>query len=302
VALAGAGGLVVGAGILSSATAALGERGTLAALAIVVVVLGYVAVTVLGKRPELRSAGVGAATIGIPALGLAMAGTDDVDQTVVVLVIAALYIVAWFLPGFRGRPVLLGLGVLSLASGIATALSSTADCSGEDAFFDERCYSDSLLPDEVVRTLGQQGAIYLVLAAVLLGAVWLHDRRGYHGIGTSFVVPGLLLAFTGASLLATRFDSTGGAALVAAVGVVVCLVGSHGERRATTWWGAVLATVGVVALVLLAIEPSSEGGVRTALILAGAVLIAGPMIVGAIRRSGQQEGAMPPPTLPPPTG
>ena len=91
--------------------------------------------------------------------------------------------------------------------------------------------------------------MYLVGAGSILGLTWWLDRRGYRGTATGLCAAGLTAALIGTVLLGNEFGDTSGPLLVLVVGIVICIVGTHGERRATTWWGAALAAIGIVSLV-----------------------------------------------------
>jgi len=130
-------------------------------------------------------------------------------------------------------------------------------------------------------------------AALFLGATWVLDRRGYRGTGTAFAAAGLIASLAGAALLANKFNSTLGPLFVTVVGVLVCIVGSHGARRSTTWWGAALVAGGVVSFIGVQMKPDSLGASGAVAIIAGAVLIFVPAIVSAVRRSNGGSDALP---------
>ena len=154
--------------------------------------------------------------------------------------------------------------------------------------------------------VGDQEVVFLLAAALLLGLVWWLDHAGYFGVGTSLVVAGLISAFVGVGQATSNLDDAGAAILIIAVGLFVCFVGSHGDRRATTWWGALLATIGVVGFFGSVMTPDSVGSTAGMLLISGAVLIGGPAVVRAIRASQQKAkstptgpsgaGALPPPS------
>lgn len=289
-ALAGIGGGVAAAAI----TVLVGRdefgRGRLIAAALVVLAIAYAIRFLVRAQRELRAAAVGAAVVGIPLLGGAATVPDSGDAGFLTgLVIAALYVAAWALPGLRGRSVMLGLGALVLVVAFASLFES------DDP--------NSFVPPEFGDVLGNQGAAYLIGGAILLAAVWWLDRQGYFGVGTALVVAGLAASIIGALLLAGEFGDVGGPLLVTLVGVIVCLVGTNGGRRATTWWGAALAGGGTVAVVLTGIEPDSLSGIGTSLLLAALLLIGVPALVRVIRDRRDDDTAPSAPSTPfaPPT-
>ncbi len=279
VTLAGLGGLVVAFGILvlvadgvDSVDGARGKLGILSAL----IVGGGLAIRLLVKtQTALRSAAVGMGAVGIFGLGAAIMATNA-DSASAPLLIGLMYIAAWILPGYRGRTVMLGLGALLLVSALGQATSSD---SSNNAFSDA---------DQVV---GSGGIVLLLAGIVLLGAVFVLDRRGYHGVGTSLVVAALIATAAGVGQTVIKLNDTGGSFLIIATGVIICLVGGYGERRASTWIGALVTTIGVISFLGTAMEPDSVTSISTLLILAGLLLIFVPVIVNAIRTSRAAEAA-----------
>jgi hypothetical protein len=123
--------------------------------------------------------------------------------------------------------------------------------------------------------------------------VYLLDRAGFHGVGTSLIVAALIAAVVGAGSTVSKLDDPGGTLLIVLVGLVVSIVGSHGERRATTWYGAAMASIGVVAFLVAAIEPTSQGDTAIVAIVAGLILVAVPLVISAVRASRDAGGAGP---------
>ena len=79
--------------------------------------------------------------------------------------------------------------------------------------------------------------------------------------------------------------STGTAVLLAVAGLVVAVVGDHGQRRATAWFGVAVAAIGTIGVFTSTMEPSSPGDIATTLIISGLVLIAVPALAKIIRAS-----------------
>ena len=88
--------------------------------------------------------------------------------------------------------------------------------------------------------------------------------------------------------------STGAALLIALTGLAVAIVGDHGQRRASTWFGVAVAAIGTVAAFISALEPSSAGDAATSLIFAGLALVVVPLAVKAIRASRASGGSVAP--------
>lgn len=278
--LAGIGGALVVLGVLVIAGGDSENQTTIAVVAAVLLLAAWA----LGRfvvRAEVRAAATGAAALSIAVFALAATVDDEgLGSTVTGLILTVLYLAAWVLPGFRGRTLFLGLGAIAL---IGTIGSLTAP--DPEQFFDD----GSALPEPVTSLVGDQGVVLLIGAAVYLGLTWWLDRKGYAGAATGLVAAGLVAALGGTGLLAQTFGDAGAAFLVLVVGILVCLVGSHGGRRATTWAGAALAAGGLVALLGVTIEPESTAATGAMVLVAGAALVAVPMLVGLARNGRERD-------------
>lgn len=271
IALAGVGGLAAAAGI---ASAIIGDnadgRPRKIVAAVVVVVVAYALRLGVKSQPELRSAAVGAAVVGIPGLATAITNGDHVGGTLVLA--AVLLIAAWALPGMRGRPLLLGAGAVALVFALTTFSNDTT--------------SDTQLFDlGVADFIGGKSWLFVIAAVVLLGKVWWLDAHGYYGVGTSLVVAALLATALAVLKVVESLGSTGAAMLIGLTGLAVAIVGDHGQRRASTWFGVVVAAIGTIAVFTSSLEPSTTGDVATTLILSGVALVVVPLIVHRIRAS-----------------
>jgi hypothetical protein len=293
VALAGGGGALVALGVTALIFGDSGTRGS-AFTSALLILLGSLAVRLAIKgQPDLASAAVGAGVVGLIMLGAAIV-FDDIGDAWGTFIMGLLFLAAWVLPGFRGRPLMLGIGALFMVA--AVGIGTAGDDAGQGEVFSELPFSD---------VVGDQEVVFLLAAALLLGMVWWLDHAGYFGVGTSLVVAGLISAFVGVGQATSNLDDVGAAILITAVGLFVCFVGSHGDRRATTWWGALLATIGVVGFFGSVMTPDSIGSTAGMLLLSGAVLVAGPAVYRAIRSSQQNAKSSPAgtaggSTLPPP--
>ncbi len=310
-AVAGIGGLMVAVGVMVAIAGEDPSRGKLIGVSLVVL-LTALALRWFVKVTEVQAASVGMAVIAIPVFSSAVTVSEGTSGALTYLLAAVLYLAAWALQGFRGRTILLGFGLLAMVGVFSTVASDVGKDKCEtyienndyDRFFDE-CQdyidggSNGIIPAEVTDNVGSQGYVFLLSAALLLGATWWLDRRGYHATATGTVVAGIISAFSGAALLGNDFGDTGGPLMVVVVGVLVCVVGSHGARRATTWLGAALASVGAVALVAVQWKPESVGSIGGVAILTGALLIGAAFIAAPIQRAvAKQKDGAPPPTLP----
>ena len=81
--------------------------------------------------------------------------------------------------------------------------------------------------------IGGQSWIFIIVAVAFLAMVWWLDEHGYQAVGTSLVVAALLSAALAVLKVVQDLGSSGGALLLTFAGVVVAVVGDHGQRRAT---------------------------------------------------------------------
>jgi hypothetical protein len=90
------------------------------------------------------------------------------------------------------------------------------------------------------------GIVSLLFGIAYVGALFAFDRRRWFGLGTAFVVPGVLALFTGTEVLGNAAHHVWfGGLLTFVAGLAFALVGDFGGRRFTTWAGGVFAAVGV---------------------------------------------------------
>ena len=223
----------------------------------VIVVLAYVVRLGVKSHAELRSAAVGAAILGIP--GLAAATTAGGDGGGTVILAAVLLIAAWALPGLRGRPLMLGTGAVAIVIWLTTF--------GGDSSSNTELFDFGL--DDFI---GGKAWIYVLVGIAFLAMVWWLDEHGYRGVGTSLVVAALLAAALAVLKVVQNLGSTGSALLLTIAGLAVAVVGDHGQRRATTWFGVAVAAIGTIAFFTSAFEPSSATEQATPLILSGLLL------------------------------
>lgn len=281
IALAGGGGALVALGIVAAIVGDNGSRGNGIGAALLILFVALPLRLATAGPADLKSAAVGAGVIGLLTLGVSIVA-DDVGRGWAAFIVGALFLAAWVLPGFSGRPIMLGIGTLLMVAALGSATGSGG--TNDAGPFRSVPFND---------VVGDQEVVFLLAAAVLFGLVWWLDRAGYFGVATGLVVAALVSAFVGVGEAASNLDNTGAAVLIFVVGLIVCFVGSHGHRRATTWWGAVLATIGVVAFFASVLEPDSIGSTAAMFLISGVLLAAGPGVVRAIRASRGQAAAGP---------
>ncbi|MBI4883999.1 MAG: DUF2510 domain-containing protein [Actinobacteria bacterium] len=301
-ALSGLGGAVIAGGVLAVALGDDPSRGQVIVVSLMILAAAWTLRMFL-KPTEVQAAAVGMAVVAIPTFAAAVSVNDGTSGFWTGLLLAALFIAAWALPGFKSRNLLLGLGALALVGAFGSLTSTDGGdlerCDqyledGDFDSFDAQCqdvYADPatvFLPGPFTDNAGDQGAVYLFGGALYLGLTWWLDRRGHRGTGTAIGAAGLVSALIGTSMLASKFDDTWAPILVLSVGLLISVVGSHGERRATTWWGAALAAIGVVWFVADQWEPETTTAVGGVAIVAGAALTLIPRLAMPIRMALKQ--------------
>ncbi|MEP7203567.1 MAG: DUF2510 domain-containing protein [Ilumatobacteraceae bacterium] len=266
IALAGVGGAVAAVGIAGAIVGDGGvdNRARTIPAAVVLVVLAYAVRLGVKAQPELRSAAVGAAFVGIPAVAAAITSGGDGGGTM--LLAAVLLIAAWALPGMRGRPLMLGAGAIAIVLALTTVGGNSS--SSTDLF--------DLGPADFI---GGQTWIFVIVGIAFLAMVWWLDDNDFRGVGTSLVVAALLATALAVLKVVQNLGSTGGALLLAVAGLAVAVVGDHGQRRASTWFGVAVAAIGTVAVLFSAIDATTTTEVATTLFLSGAVLVIAAVIV-----------------------
>ena len=125
-ALGGLGGALASLGII----VLIGQNGSQGTILAGAVVALAVAVAVIFKvveaQPWLRSAAVGAAAVAFFALAVGIVGPDTTSENafgLFLLIGGLLHLAAWVAPGFRGRPFMLGGGLIATAIGLAVLVA-----------------------------------------------------------------------------------------------------------------------------------------------------------------------------------
>jgi hypothetical protein len=303
-ALAGIGGvlLAIGALILTGDNP---SRATIVLVSLAVIAAAVAAAIRLKRVHAAPPAALGALIVGLAGFGSAATIGDGDAGVLTFLVIGGLHLVAWFVGPFKGKTLLLGLGLFVLVGAVATLVDSESDRNGsaiaecedllEDGDFEEfdenNCDdvlvsgsdSDEIVPQLVGDNIGSTGWVYLASAAGLLFATAWLDRKGFRGTGTGVASAAIASALAGTAFAAVDLGGTGAWVLVTMVGIAVCVVGSFGARRATTWWGSLLTAVGLVAVVGLSLKPESTSGLAGVAFLAGALLIGVPALIRKVK-------------------
>ena len=105
------------------------------------------------------------------------------------------------------------------------------------------------------------------------------DRSGFHGVATGFLVAGL--ATLGAGLINGIGSQPGlvTSLLAATAGLLACIVGARGERRATTWLGAAVVVGGLSAAPILAFDPDDSAVAGVLALITASILIGLPSLL-----------------------
>lgn len=241
------------------------------------------------KNADLQAAAIGAGITSLLLFCITFIGDTGMNAGLGLILTALVHVAVWIAPGFRGRSIFLGFAALALIFGLSSAIGGevlTYDRCEELYFEDEdvpdECYEDNVysdLPGEIGNYLGKQGVIYMIAGTALILGVATLDRRGYRGVGTALIPAGMVAILVGALLMAVRMANAGAGVLAAIAGLALCWVGSRGERRAMTWWGAAITTIGVAGFFLGAFTPDSNSGTSLAVIAAGGTLALTPYVI-----------------------
>ncbi len=265
-ALSAGGATLVAAGLLVLFGGDSGSRGGLIAGSVVLVVAGYIVAGLLDRR--LRPAAVAFAAIGaVVFVVVAFADTlADGELTAMLLVLTLITGLMYVAPVLRGRPALLGIALVSLVACI-TYLAAKSDIDRADEF-------SSPGIDIGSTTVQSAYAVLLVAGVALLVVALLLDRARYHGLATVFIAVAIISVVSGASGVAGELGDAGGAILLGLAGLALAIVGHLGQRRFTTWLGAVFVPIALAALVFTMVSDDDRVGGGILLAVFGAALVA----------------------------
>lgn len=293
-AMGGIGGLIVGVGIVALISQS-GEQVAIVLAGLVTFALALAIVLFVAPNVGfLTSPAVSVAVVGIFATAIGVIVSDDgstgTDTPFHVLLLAGLLCVAvWGLPGFRGRPLLLGVALVVIPLALAGLVASGTSCES----FESDCNPFESAAGSAGLSSGA-GVVLAIIGCLMLLAVRKLDALDRPGLATTFAAACIINLVIGAFLLAVDLGSTGGPLLVALAGVALGVVGHLGERRGLTWTGAALAAGGVVVAVfdLVDTDSSTFGGIVA--VLTGAIVIGAPYAVVSFtgdRRAGESDPA-----------
>lgn len=222
-------------------------------------------------RGPARSAGVAAIAIAVPLVWLFAivgggSGPERGDFRLIMLLTIACYAVLYVIGWTRGRAVFLGLAVLVAAGWLVFEVADQATPFG----FDVAAQVQRHGLDDPGRALGgvgrddsttQTALTEILIAAVLLGGATALDRRGRAGAATPLLLVGSLYAIGGSMTLGIDVDNGYAAGVfIAIAGLAIGLVGTLGQRRATSWLGAATLLAGALVVIAKATDDVVSGG------------------------------------------
>lgn len=200
----------------------------------------------------------------------------EMDLGLGLLIAGIAHIALWFAPGFRGASLFLGAGTFVVILALADIFTGSND------YYEDEVLSD--LPVDIGSYVSRAGIAYLIFGALVIGAVFALDRAGYKAVGTSLVPPGMVAVVLGIFLTVQDMNNAAAGVLFFLVGLGLCITGDRGERRAMTWWGATVTSIGVIAFFAFAIKPESGSSTGVTVLVATALLVGGPRLVAAIKK------------------
>lgn len=295
-------------------------------LFLLVVGAGYVLMQVCREAP-IATAGVTAVVLGVPPLVYFVTFDEsDVPPFSIdgVLAFSALvWLVSYLVGPGRGRPVLLGAGLVfawlfalhliddPLTSGFGDVPIVSDDPFGSDGAFGDLDPDDGGFGDDTFddggfgdgRVGGTRGPrpdwTALGVASVVFGAGYLVtsrvlDRRRLAGSATPFVAAGHVALPTGIVMLGDDLEVIGTGLALAVTGVLVAWLGALGGRRATTVIGAVEVLVGTYMVLGDVMEDASATSFGVALFVLGGVVVGGAHLLHVL--TGEPPQSVPGPS------
>jgi hypothetical protein len=262
----GVAGALVVAAMVAFVAAIDNDDPQVAGVLLSIVVLAAAVFAGYWQRGPIRSAAVTAIVLAFPVLWIfAVIGDGDrtkaSDVRLVFILITVSYLAMYLLTWTRGRGVLLGGTLFVAASWIVYEVadpSSGFGFRGGGPFGGGGLDSSNPFGNDNSRAV----AVVMVLIGVgFLAATALLDRRRRHGIATPFLVVGAIYAILGAYALGADMDSVYATGIfVALAGLAIGAAGMFGDRRATSWLGALVLLGGAVTVVAQGTEDSASGG------------------------------------------
>ncbi|HKA83566.1 MAG TPA: hypothetical protein VKD21_06870 [Acidimicrobiales bacterium] len=303
ISLAGAGcALAVAGVVIISGDAQVGEEGFSDGtrlpgiiMCLVVAVAGYVLLHWFAESP--------AATAGVTAIALAVPPffyflTFDADSVPpwsaegILALSALVWLVSYVVGPARGRPLLVGAGLVAVVLLVFQLVEEPFSAGFEDTFVEAPFAPDEPLPgdepfpggESLTSESGEPDPTTLGIISLLFGVAYLVcarllDRRGFAGTATPFVVASLAAIAGGIALLGEDIEAAGAGAASVVAGLVVAWFGARSGRRGSTVIGAGGVALGIVLIIADAMQESSPTRVGIALLAVGAAVALGAQIM-----------------------
>ena len=260
----GVAGVLIVAALVAFVTAIDNDDPQIAGVLLSIVLLVAAVLAGYWQRGPVRSAAVTALVLTFPVLWISAVigdgeGTGQSDVRLVFILITVSYLVLYLVTWTRGRGVLLGGALFVAASWIVFEVADQPLGFGVSGPFARVGFNE---PNPFGTDNSRSVAVVMVLIGLgFLAATAILDRRSRHGIATPFLVVGAIYAIFGAYALGVDADSvyeTG--VFLAIAGLAIGAAGVFGDRRATSWLGALLLLGGAVTVVAKGTEDSASGG------------------------------------------
>lgn len=238
-------------------------------------VAGYV-LMIRRRSGPLATAGAVAGGIGLPLtmafLTLDVTSGDPINWDATFWVSVVVWLASYlFVPGARGRTFF----VFLVADGLVTyVLLKNANDVAVDFVFSPTSAGPRF------HGLGTIAAIGLVFGLGYYLIAFLLDRAGHHGPATGLVYPAFGATGTGIIAWGPTIHEAGAGVVTALLGALVCWYGGLFGRRLTCFAAAAAVVLGLILIVEDA-SPDNETAAGVALILIGAVVVAGAAMLAA---------------------
>ena len=293
ISLAGAGcALAVAGVVIISGDAQVGEDGLSDGsrlpgilLCLVLVANSYALLHWFAETPA-ATAGVTAIALAVPPffyfLTFDADGAPPWSAEAILALSAVVWLVSYVMGPARGRPLLLGAGLVAVVLLAFQFMEEPFSTGFEATFVDESPFApgeplpgEEPFPGDEFTTQGDEpdpttlGIISLVFGGAYLVATRLLDRRRFAGTATPFVVVSLAAIPAGIAFLGEDLEAVGAGAAAIVAGLVVAWVGARSGRRASTVIGAGGVALGIVLIIADAMEDSSPMSIGIALLVAG---------------------------------
>jgi hypothetical protein len=293
ISLAGAGcALAVAGVVIISGDAQVGEDGLSdgsrlpgIVLCLAVAAVGYALLHWFAEAPA-ATAGVTAIALAVPPffyfLTFDADGAPPWSAEAILALSAVVWLVSYVMGPARGRPLLLGAGLVAVVLLAFQFMEQPFSTGFEATFVDESPFApeepfpgEEPFPEDEFTTQGAEpdpttlGIISLVFGGAYLVAARLLDRRGFAGTATPFVVASLAAIPAGIAFLGDDLEAAGAGAAAIVAGLAVAWLGARSGRRASTVIGAGGVALGIVLITADAMEDSSPTSIGIALLVAG---------------------------------